>query len=173
MNGHQRVETEDMSFGTIRHQTWQEEAEKTSKLPECFGIDSPVDYIEHEFTTEIIKDVVIHSRPDVVSSTTHTIYDYKTILDGVNGWKANIKGYKDKSKQKQLVFYAYQLGLHGIKINQAKFLCEVWSTERDEIIGYEIVSFPITFHDMVAVLSWVKQRIALLISVLETENANA
>ncbi len=162
-----RAETEDMGFGTLRHEMLEEEARRTGRLPACFGVKAAADFIEHEFTTEIWKDVVIHSRPDAVSAAQATIYDYKTVVDGKVGWRKTVDGYRHKGKQYQLMFYAYQLGLHGIEIKRGAFLCEVWNQARDEILRYEIVEFEINMRDMVAVLGWVKPRVALLQAVLE------
>src|SRR5882762_7616632 len=84
INGQTRIETEDMSFGTERHQAWQEEAEKTGLVAKCFGVDWPVLHIEREFATEIMPSVVLHSRPDVVC-TNGILVDYKTVVDGKQG----------------------------------------------------------------------------------------
>lgn len=167
--GRRRAETEDMAFGTVRHATWQEEAEKTGRLPLCFNRDWPVSHIEYEFATEVLPGVVIHSRPDIVCAEVQIIPDFKTVIDGVNGWQQNIKGYYHGSKQRQLKFYAYQVGLHGILIRKGAFLCEIWNQPRDTIIGYKIVEFPITLSDMAATLQWIKPRAAMLAAALETD----
>lgn len=170
MQGAGRAETEAMGFGTLRHEMLEEEARASGRLPACFGIDAAADYIEHEFTTEIWKGIVIHSRPDAVSADPEnggTIFDYKTVVDGKGGWKKTVDSYRHEGKQRQLVFYAYQLGLHGIPIRHGAFLCEVWNEARDEILRYEIVQFDITLGHMAHVLSWAKSRAALLQTVLE------
>lgn len=170
-----RFEGDNMADGTIRHEMWQKEALNTSKLPVCFGLDWHVSHVEHEFAIELLPGVIVHSRPDVVCAGKGAVVDYKTVLDGVNGWRQNLKAYGWRpdgkvfatSKQKQLIFYAYQLGLHGILIREGVFLCEVWNKGRNTILGYEMVRFPITLSDMAAALAWARPRIALLASALE------
>lgn len=163
------LSTDNMADGSLRHEMFEEEAKKTGKLPACFGLDWPVSHIEQEFATELVRGVVVHSRPDTVCADVETVVDYKTVLDGANGWKANVEGYKHASKQRQLFFYAYQLGLHGIRIRRGAFLCEIWNQARDTILGYEIVEFPITLNDMRSALAWAKPRVALLQAVLAEE----
>lgn len=174
-NPQARVETADMSFGSVRHEMLEEEARETGRLPECFGIDEPADFIEHEFATEMLKDVIVHSRPDCVTVSAETVWDYKTVVDGKNGWRENLRGYGwrehgptvETGKHHQLQFYAFQLGLHGIRIKHGAFLCEIWNAERDTIIGYEVVKFDITYRQIAGVASWAKNRVAMLSSVLD------
>jgi hypothetical protein len=161
-----QIETEHMGFGTLRHEMFEEEGRATGYLPKCFG-RAKLDYIEHEFTSEIWKGIVIHSRPDAVSASTETVYDYKTVVDGKNGWKSTVDGYRHESKQRQLRFYAYQMGLHNIRIRHGAFLCEVWNQERDTILHYEVVTFDITMREMASVLNWAGGRASLLASVLD------
>lgn len=170
INGQERVETNDMAFGTIRHENFAEEAQETRQVPQCFGVDWPVLHIEHEFATEILPGVVLHSRPDLVCSN-GILVDYKTVLDGKQGYNAVIDSYKHISKQRQLMVYAFQLGMHKIRIKEGAFLCEVWNANRNTILDYEIVRFPISMFEISEVLSWVRQRVALLASALETDTA--
>jgi hypothetical protein len=167
INGQPRVETEDMSFGTLRHESWQEEAQKTGKVADCFGLNWQVSHIEHEFTTEIMDNVICHSRPDIVAIQKNAVLDYKTVVDNKQGWRKIVDSYRKEAKQRQLKFYAFQLGLHGIRIREGIFLCEIWNAERDTILGYEVVRFPITLFDIAGVLPWVRQRVALLASAVE------
>lgn len=169
--GANRFEGDNMADGTVRHSMFQEESEKTGKLPTCFGLDWPVSHIEHEFATELLPGIVVHSRPDAACEAVETVVDYKTVLDGSKGWKANVEAYKHASKQRQLVFYAYQMGLHGIRIKRGLFLLEIWNKDRDKILGYEQVAFPITLLDMANVLSWARPRMVLLATALEMEMA--
>jgi hypothetical protein len=169
-----RAETEDMGFGTIRHSAWQEEAERTGRLPACFGIDAPADYIEHEFATEAFPGVIVHSRPDVVSIQDDrvVVYDYKTVVDGLMGWKKTIDGYRHPAKRRQLQWYSWQLGLHGVPVTHGAYLFEVWDKPRETILRYEVMEFPITFRDMAAVVLWAKKRVSLLQTVLEEESTS-
>lgn len=163
---HRRVETDSMTFGTIRHENFAEEAQETRQVAQRFGVDWPVLHIEHEFATEILPGVILHSRPDVVCSN-GILVDYKTIKsnDSVH-WKNVVDQYRHVDKQRQLMVYAFQLGMHKIRIKEGAFLCEVWAPDRDTILGYEIVRFPITMFDIARVLPWMRQRVALLASVL-------
>jgi hypothetical protein len=167
MDGVERFESESMAFGTIRHDIWQQASLETGKPYHGFKLDWPVSHVEHEFTTEILPGVIIHSRPDLVCADIGMLPDYKTVLDGKNGWQKTVDSYRHESKQRQLKFYAFQLGLHGIRITKGAFLCEVWNAERDTILDYKTVEFPITFRDIAPVLPWVKDRVALLAAVLE------
>lgn len=168
IDGLERVETEDMSFGTERHAAWETEAKKTRLIPKCFGVNWPVLHIEREFATEIMPGVVLHSRPDVVCSN-GILVDYKTVLDGAQGWKHTVDSYRGAAKQRQLLVYAWQLGMHGIRIKEGAFLCEVWNKERDTILDYEVVKFPIGLIDIAGVLPWVRGKVALLAGALEME----
>ena len=163
--GAPRVETESMAFGTERHAMWQEEAETQRKVPSCFGLDWPVSHVEHEFTTEILPGIVVHSRIDTLCSDIQTIVDYKTVLDGKNGWQKNIEKYRKGSPQ--LTFYAFQVGLHKIRVTRGAYLCEIWNSTQDEIVGYEPVIFDIKLSEVAKVVAWVKQRAIFLVSALE------
>lgn len=165
--GRRRVETEAMAFGTTRHEIWQEEAQNTGLVADCFGVDWPVSHIEQEFATEIVPGVVVHSRPDIVVASKNLLPDYKTVVDGAQGWRKTVASYSQITKQRQLMFYAFQLGLHGILIRQGVFLCEVWNKDRDTILRYEMVQFPITLADMAAAVEWAKPRIAMLAAAIE------
>ncbi len=166
VEGQQRVETDDMGFGTLRHEQWADEAQKTGKVAQCFDLDWPASHIEEEFATEILSGVVLHSRPDLVCSN-GILVDYKTVVDGKQGWQHIVDSYKSVAKQRQLMVYAFQLGLHKIRIKEGAFLCEIWNAERDTILGYEVVRFPISLFDIAGVLPWVRGRVALLASALE------
>ncbi len=163
------VRRSDMDFGAIRHKMFEEEARETMRVPQTFGLDWPVSHVEHEFTTEILPGVVIHSRLDLVSSAKNAIIDYKTVVDGKQGWRKIVKSYQSESKQRQLKFYAFQLGMHGIQVRQGIFLCEVWNQARDTILRYERVEFPIKLQDIAGTLPWVKDRVALLLAVAEEQ----
>lgn len=166
--GRRRVETVSMRDGTIRHEMWQEEAEKTARVPKIFGLDWPVSHVEHEFASEILPGIVVHSRPDIVCAEKFIVPDFKTVLDGANGWRKNLEQYKHRSKQRQLRFYAWQVGLQGFRIKKGAFLCEIWNSDRSEIIGHEVVEFDITLQEMMEELSWVKQRCNVLAAALES-----
>lgn len=169
MDGLRRVETADMGFGTLRHEDFATESLRASRPYHGFNLDWPVSHVEHEFTTEILPGVIIHSRPDLVCADIGMLPDYKTVVDGKQGWKKIVDSYRHESKQRQLKFYAFQLGLHGIRITRGSFLMEVWNADRDTILRYETVEFPITFRDIAPVLPWVKDRVALLMAVLEEQ----
>lgn len=161
-----RPKTNSMDFGIIRHEMFEEEGKKLGKVPPCFGIDLGLSHIESEFATEILPGVIVHSRPDGVAANDETIIDYKTVLDGKLGWQNIVNGYKHDAKQRQLKFYAFQLGLHGIRIKRGMFLCEIWDETRENILDYKVVEFPIKLMDIAPVLPWVKDRVALLSVVL-------
>lgn len=167
LDGRRRAETADMADGTVRHLMWQEEAEKTRRVPEIFGVDWPVSHVEQEFATEVLPGIVVHSRVDILCKTQQLIPDFKTVVDGKQGWKKIVDGYRQSAKQRQLKFYAFQAGMHGIHINKGAFLCEVWNRQRDTILRYEIVPFKISPLDIAEAVNWIKPRAALLATVLE------
>lgn len=166
-----RAHTDHMDFGIVRHEMFEEQGRLQGGVPAEFGVDLPLSHFEHEFTTEILPGVVVHSRPDGVAADKNMIIDYKTVVDGKMGWKKIVESYKHESKQRQLKFYAFQLGLHGIRIRQGAFLCEIWDAPRENILGYRVVVFPIKLRDIAPVLPWVKDRVALLSTVLEEQLA--
>lgn len=168
--GAARAETESMRFGTERHEIWEDEVKETGLVPSYFGVEWPVSHLEHEFATEVMSGLVIHSRPDLVCADIGIIPDFKTVVDGVNGYEKNLSGYRHKSKQRQLIFYAFQLGLHNYYINKGAFLCEVWDGKREDILDYYVIEFPITPKDISEVLAWVKPRAALLMTAIEENN---
>src|SRR5687767_12967965 len=77
-----RFENEDTIWGQVRHEMWAEESRRTGLIPECFWDVIPstleADYVEKEFATDIMPGVIVHSRPDNVSSD--TVVDYKTLI---------------------------------------------------------------------------------------------
>jgi hypothetical protein len=162
-----RVETDDMQFGIVRHEMWAQEALKTRQPYHAFGLGWPVSHVEQEFTTEMLPGVVVHSRLDLLCERLAILPDYKTVVDGKRGWRQVVGDYRHATKQRQLNFYAFQVGVHGIRIREGAFLCEIWNHRRDTILGYEVVRFPITSMDIVRVLPWVKQRVAMLAAALE------
>jgi hypothetical protein len=162
-------ESESMKFGTLRHEYFEQETARTGKLPRCFyeiaGLkDVVVDRTEREFALELAPGFIVHSRPDAYSVSDKTIYDYKTTVDGVRGWQQNVKQYRSS---KQIVFYAMMLHYHGIEITRARYLCEIWDSAYENIIGYDMVEREIT-PDMIAeVRSWALDRLSLLWVALE------
>lgn len=165
----QRFENASMLFGTDRHEMWAEEGEKTKKIPACFSecIAEPLElsHVEQEFATELLPGVIVHSRPDAVAAKQATIIDYKTAIEPEDGdWRKIRIQY---SNSKQLKFYAYQLGINGIRITRGLYLIEVWNRNRDEILGYMLVEQRYKFFGLAQVLPWVKERIAMLVACVE------
>lgn len=164
-----RAHTEHMDFGIVRHEIFEEDGRRAGGVPTEFGIDLPLSHFEHEFATEILPGVVVHSRPDGVAAAKNMIIDYKTVVNGKMGWQKIVNSYRHTGKQRQLQFYAFQLGLHGILIRQGAFLCEIWDADRENILDYKVVTFDIKLRDIAPVLPWVKDRVALLQTVLEEQ----
>ena len=160
------VQTNEMSFGTDRHEYFEEESKRTGKIPECFyevaGLkDVTLDHVEKEYAVELAPGVVIHSRPDAVAGSIGTIFDYKTVKDGKDGWQSTVKKYVYPSNR-QTTFYALMLKFHGIEITRAVYLCEIWDAEYEHILGYDSVERIITAEDLEEVHEWALQRILLL-----------
>ena len=161
-----RYTSDRLDFGTYRHEMWQEESEKTGMLPEIFGLPRKVDYIENEFATEIVENVIVHSRPDAVCVAKQAIGDYKTMSakDYDTGVLMATKLYRGS---KQLIFYAYQLGLHGIRIKKIIYLVEIWNEKMDAILGFHAIEIDINLSDIAKILPWTKDRIATLTVAVE------
>lgn len=160
-----RFESESMKFGTERHDMWSAQTLSTGIVPNCFQeIEEgrfllPVSHVEHEFVTELASGIVVHSRPDAVSVVDKTIIDYKTVLDGVNGYEKNLGHYRTS---KQALFYAFQLALHDIHISRVVYLCEIWNEHRTEIVGYRYVERRIKLAETAGMLKWALDRAAML-----------
>ena len=130
-----------LGFGQVRHDMFRQESEASGLTASCFkdelGVQFTADHVETEFTTEI-DGVVIHCRPDVVSTTDKKVIDYKTTQGRSGQFTAS----------KQLFFYAWVLFKNKIRVNEAVWLCERWSVDRSEIVGYELLRRPITLKDL-------------------------
>lgn len=161
-----RFENQAMAFGTGRHEMFEVESKRTGKLPACFyeiagTKDVVIEHVEKEHTVELAPGVVIHSRPDAVCANIKTIFDYKTVVDGKDGWQSTVKKYGLPSNR-QVKFYALMLGFHGIEINRAVYLCELWDKDYEHIIGYDSVQQNITPEQLESVHEWALDRILLL-----------
>lgn len=169
-----RFESESMSWGTDRHELWQEETGRTGLMPACFFGVFPrlaVTHCEQEFATEILSGVILHSRPDAICANDETIVDYKTMIaDSLE--EARIKAWGTYNRSRQLPTYGFQVGLHEIKIRKAVYLIEVWKRpgpgqSPDTILGYVVVEKPLALKDLAANLPWIKERVSMLAAALE------
>jgi hypothetical protein len=174
-----RFKSDNLDFGSLRHEMWQEETDRTGKLPECFGLDWAVSHCEQEFASMVLPGVVLHSRPDAVCADISTLVDYKTLIaDNVEqGALTAVIRYKHS---KQLPLYAYQLGLHGIRVRRIAYCVEIWNRPEldefgnvirptDTVLGYKTIVRDLTLADMAEVLPWLKQRCALLAATLQPQ----
>lgn len=152
---------ETMKFGQINHDMFEEESRKTGKLPKCFGINTRVQHIEQEFAIELIPGVILHFRPDSVSDTAHTVFDYKTMnyYDGMPVDKIIKARYGDA---KQLKIYAYALMVHGIDIKRWAYLIELWDKEKKQIVGYRQFAKEYKLADIPTTKTWLTKRAFLL-----------
>jgi hypothetical protein len=167
-NGRVRVETEEMLFGTARHELWEKESRKTKLSPKCFGHQVPATFIETEFVTEILPGVVVHSRPDLVSIPKQMIIDYKTLKAGSplkRDWMD--KAWKEYSNRNQLAFYAYQLGINDLRIKKLRYSVEVWNTDQTKILDYINYDQDIGLNEISKIIPWVKDRVAMLKGALK------
>ncbi len=177
-----RVETEDLSWGTDRHEMWETAGNATGSVPSCFdGVLEgvvPLSHVEQEFVVELYEGVVVHMRPDAVAADIETIFDYKTVLEPegedwsclLDGklpptakWRTLVSGYQNS---RQLKFYAFMLGLHGIRIRRGIYLLEVWNRSRTTILGYYRVEQEYRLSDLAKLLPWARDRIALLVTAV-------
>lgn len=171
-------QTLEMAFGSERHEYFEQESIRTKKIPECFwevsGLkDVELDFVEKEYAVEMAPGVVVHSRPDAVAQGIQTIFDYKTVKDGKEGWQKTVKKYAYPSNR-QTTFYALMLKLHGIEITRAVYLCEIWDADYEHILGYDSVERIITPEDLDEVHEWALERILLLkVAIQQAKEAEA
>lgn len=167
----QPFSNESTEFGTQRHEMFEAESKRTGKLPQCFyeiaGIrDVIIDHVEKEYAVELAPGVVVHSRPDAVCAGINTIFDYKTVKDGKEGWQNTVKKYRYPSNR-QTTFYALMLHFHGIAINRAVYLCEIWDADYKHILGYDSVERVIAEDDLKAVHEWALRKILYLKAAIQ------
>jgi len=147
-------------FGKTRHDQFEVESKKSSKLPEVFVKNIPelelmnptIDYAEHSFATELFPNVVIHFTIDSVASASNIIFDYKTAINDDTQY----------FQSKQLTFYAMLLEPHGINIKTGMYLVEFWNKDYDEILGYSRVPKKIGLVQKAEVMSWARKRVERL-----------
>lgn len=163
----QRFKNDILTFGETRHNMFDKESKQTGMLPVVFREAFPeykdmvVTHAEEEFATELFKDIVIHSRPDAVAANDATVVDYKTQIQGAGG----ARQYKSS---KQLIFYAYQLAVHNIRIKKYVYMIEIWNKATDteeaytRIIGYDKFEKDITLVDIAAIKNWAHARCEVL-----------
>ncbi len=167
LNGSKGFQNEAMLFGETRHELWAEESKETGKIADCFPIEPyTATHIEKEFATEILPNVIVHSRPDVVSEPEATVIDYKTI-QAETYTSGVLKAKKSYGSSKQLPFYTYQLGLHDIRIKKILYLVEIWNPERNTILGYTKIEKAVDLAEVATVLPWIKERVSILSSALK------
>lgn len=157
----QRFKNDVLTFGETRHNMFEKETKQTGMLPVVFREAFPeykdlvITHAEHEFATELFKDIVIHSRPDAVAANDFIVVDYKTMVKGAGG----ARRYKSS---KQLIFYAFQLAVHNIRIKKYVYFVEIWNETYDEIIGYDKFEKDITLLDIAAIKKWAHDRCEVL-----------
>lgn len=167
LDGLERVETADMAFGTERHEMFAQESLRTNFTAACFPTRYDATYIEKEFTCEIMQDVILHSRPDVVSLSNSAVIDYKTMV-AADMAEANVKANRMYGgSAKQLPVYSYQLGINGIMIKKLIYLVEVWDKPRENILGYVEIIKDVNMAEIAKVLPWVFDRCAMLAAAVD------
>lgn len=165
-----RYSSTNMDWGTDRHDMWEKEARRTGKLPEIFNLDWNATHIEKEFTTELLPNMIMHSRPDVVCVDEMAVVDYKTLCtDSLS--KGRQKARLNYHSASQLRFYAFQLGMHGIKIRKAVYLIEIWNRECTEILGYHTIERELDLKTISEVLPWVRKRLMCLAEAVAAREA--
>lgn len=162
-----KFKSDKLEFGTDRHDMWETTGKATGHIPECFGLNWRISHAEQEFASEILPGIVLHSRPDAVCADIATLVDYKTLIADslAEGELLAVQRY---AKSKQLPLYAYQLGLHGIRIKAIAYLIEIWNREQTEILGYKIIIKDFKMADIAHVLPWVRERISYLASAIDS-----
>lgn len=161
-----KFKSDRLEFGTDRHEMWEDEGKRTGHLPACFGLDWAVSHVESEFATELLPGVIVHSRPDAVCASEATIVDYKTLCASSVG-DGIAKAAKMYAKSRQLPFYGFQVGVHGIRIKKIAYLIEIWNEEQDEILGYHYIVKDLPMAEVAKMLPWIKERVSMLVSAVE------
>lgn len=157
----ERFKSDVLTFGEIRHGMWERETKQTGMLPVVFREafpeykDMQITHAEKEFATELFKNIVIHSRPDGVSVPSATVVDYKTMVKGAGG----ARRYKSS---RQLIFYAYQLAIHNIRIKRYVYLVEIWNEDYTEIVKYDKFEKDIGLIDIASIKKWAHERCEVL-----------
>lgn len=157
---------ESLEFGADRHEMLEAEARSTGRVPAITGLDLPADIVEEEVVSEIMPNVVLHSRLDVISRDAMAIIDYKTLIaDSYElGVMLAVSRYKST---KQLPLYAYQVGLNGIRIKRLIYVVEIWNRQMDTILGYKVIEKQFRLSDAGSILPWVSNRVAMLAAALD------
>lgn len=169
--GARKFTSDKLDFGSDRHALWEEETNRTGILPACFGLDWSVSHAEKEFASEVLPGIVLHSRPDAVCADCFTLIDYKTLIADSMA-EGEVLAVERYGKSKQLPLYAYQLGLHGIRIKRIAYLIEIWNREQTEILGYKTLIKDFKMSDIARILPWVKERISYLAVALEVKGTS-
>ena len=157
----ERFKSDVLTFGETRHAMWEKETKQTGMLPVVFREafpeykDMQITHAEEEFATELFKNIVIHSRPDGVSVPSATVVDYKTMVKGAGG----ARRYKSS---KQLIFYAFQLAVHNIRIKRYVYFVEIWNEDYTEIVKYEKFEKDIGLLDISLIKKWAHDRCEVL-----------
>lgn len=157
----ERFKNDILTFGETRHNMWEKESKQTGMLPVVFREafpdfkDMQITHAEKEFATELFKNIVIHSRPDGVSVPDATVVDYKTMVKGAGGARRY-------ASSKQLPFYAFQLGVHNIRIKRYVYFVEIWNADYTEIVGYDMYEKTVGLLDVAAVKKWAHDRCEVL-----------
>lgn len=157
----ERFKNDILTFGETRHNMWEKESKQTGMLPVVFREafpefkDMQITHAEKEFATELFKNIVIHSRPDGVSIPDATVVDYKTMVKGAGGARRY-------GSSKQLPFYAFQLGVHNIRIKRYVYFVEIWNADYTEIVGYDMYEKTVGLLDIAAVKKWAHDRCEVL-----------
>lgn len=170
---------EHTQFGTDRHEMFEEEMRGTGRLPKVFldqcstlpshykGVQ--IDHVEEEFATEIFDGVVLHSRPDAVSTSYGLIADPKVTVDQIKKWNPS----------RQLMMYTLHFQARDIKIKELCYLGEIWDYTVEErygksfkvkkdIIDYQCLIKEVFMSEVMEIKNqWAKPRIELLQAALE------
>lgn len=167
-----KFKSDKLEFGTDRHDMWETEGKETGRIPTCFGLDWPISHCEQEFAAEILPGVILHSRPDAVCADIFTLVDYKTLIASSMA-EGELLAVQRYGKSKQLPLYAYQLGLHEIRIKKIAYLVEIWNREQTEILGYKIITKNFNMADIAHVLPWATARVSTLVAAIEAREVLA
>jgi hypothetical protein len=113
-----RFKNDVLTFGETRHAMFEKETNQTGLLPVVFREAFPkykdlqITHAEEEFATELFKEHRDSQPSRRQLQQPHAIVvDYKTMVKGAGG----ARRYKNS---KQLIFYAYQLAVHNIRITK-------------------------------------------------------
>lgn len=144
-----------MDFGTKRHDEWRDESLKTGRSPKEFkaqpiSFDVKADLVERELASEVLPNIVLHSRMDFYGEG--NLIDFKTTT------MDRRRAMQTYDKSIQLKIYAYQLMIHNYPVDKITYLIEHWTRDYSKQLGYSKVEKDFLPRYIKEAQGWIKRR---------------